>query len=212
MINVKHNDRLVFPPRWDGLASKILGLALLGTMAVSLMGQASPTPTKIRAVSVEARELLLLDSQAKVGARFVVGDDGGSTIRMFDSAGRVRAVLAVLPDGTSSVNFVDERGSPRVTVGLLQDAPTVMLADQTPKTRMMATVQADGSPRVKLFDSSGVERLTLGLFLQGATPALVMQDAKGTVRTVLGGIPSSPQADMAVVFYNATGALQWSAP
>lgn len=213
MTNVKRDDRLAFLARGEGLTSRILGLALLGTMAVSLMGQASPAPTKIRAVSVEARELLLSDDQGRLGVRLAVGDGGGSALRMFDRTGRLRAALAILPDGSSSsVSFVDERGSPRVTVGLLQDAPTVLLTDQATKARMMITAEADGSPRVRLFDASGVERLTLGLFFQGATPALVLLDANRTVRAVLGGVPSAPQADIAVVLYDATGRLQWAAP
>ena len=132
--------------RWRRLA----GGAVLGLVAIALMGQARPGG---RVVEAE---------------RFVLRDGNGI----------VRAELGVDGDHSVARRVKDDTSMPRLTVGVENGSSVIVLNDKTGKLTAGLVSLPHGSPALSLYDLNGKTRAELVLLRDGV-PALTLSDRDG---------------------------------
>jgi hypothetical protein len=124
-----HIDRLEREAR---RTRKAMRLALVGAVAVVLMGQATPhRPPK----SLEAEEFVLRDSRGQVRAMLGTAQNSGATVlQIHGENGKPRTRITVSSDGTSSFEVLDSGEHVRVLLGVRDNgAPRLWLGNETGK-------------------------------------------------------------------------------
>jgi len=129
---------------------RVAGGAVLGLIAVALMGQAKPGA---RVVEAE---------------RFVLRDGNGV----------IRAELGVDGDQSVALRFKDDTSMPRLTVGIENGSSLIVLNDKNGKLTAGLVSLPHGSPALSLYDLNGKTRAEL-LLLREGVPALTLSDRDG---------------------------------
>lgn len=107
-------------------------VALVGTLALALMGQAPPHRMP---KSLEAEEFVLRDSRGQVRAALGTAQNGSATmLQIFGENGKPRTRLTVASDGTSSLEVIDSGERVRVLVGVKDNgSPRIWLGNEAGK-------------------------------------------------------------------------------
>ena len=107
-------------------------VALVGTLALALMGQAPPHRMP---KSLEAEEFMLRDSRGQVRAVLGTAQNGSATmLQIFGENAKPRTRLTVASDGTSSLEVIDSGERVRVLVGVKDNgSPRIWLGNEAGK-------------------------------------------------------------------------------
>jgi hypothetical protein len=107
-------------------------VALVGTLALALMGQAPPHRMP---KSLEAEEFMLRDNRGQVRAVLGTAQNGSATmLQIFGENGKPRTRLTVASDGTSSLEVIDSGERVRVLVGVKDNgSPRIWLGNEAGK-------------------------------------------------------------------------------
>lgn len=142
-------------------------LAGLGAFGLSLfclnqlqdayhLGQVAPT--------LEARALILRDSDGVERGSLRSGQDGTVSLSLKDGQAGTRLRLSVLGDGSPGVSLLDGSGETRAILGLLADGTTTLVfADGGSVARSVLALTPDGASRIIFSDAMGETRAAVGV-------------------------------------------------
>jgi hypothetical protein len=113
-------------------SKRVVRVALVGALALVLMGQAAPHRMP---KSLEAEEFVLRDSRGQVRAVLGTAQNATATmLQIFGENGKPRTRLTVASDGTSSLEVIDSGERVRVLVGVKDNGtPRIWLGNEAGK-------------------------------------------------------------------------------
>ena len=126
-------------------------VALIGIVAMVLMGQAVPGSR-----TVEAEQFVLKDASGKIRGTLAIRADGTPRLEFLEEDGKPRIVLAVWPNGSASLGLSEKERMGGAMLATLPDGSTMLrLYDKNATPRAVLVAVADGSPTLSLFDKDG---------------------------------------------------------
>lgn len=116
------------------------------------------------AATLEARALILRDSDGVERGSLRSGEDGTVSLSLRDGRASTRLRLSVLADGSPGVSLLDGRGETRAILGLLADGTTTLVfADGGSVARSVLALTPDGASRIIFSDAMGETRAAVGV-------------------------------------------------
>jgi hypothetical protein len=120
------------------------------------------------ATALEARALILRDSEGLERGALRVGEDGTVGLSLKDGQAGTRLRLSVLGDGSPGVSLLDGEGDTRAILGFLPDGTTTLVfADDGSVARAVLALTPDGASRIIFSDSFGQTRAAVGVDGEG---------------------------------------------
>jgi hypothetical protein len=137
----RENHRL---KRWGAVA-------LIGIVAMVLMGQAVPGSR-----TVEAEQFVLKDASGKTRGTMATRADGTPRLEFLEEDGKPRVVLAVWPNGSASLGLSEKERMGGAMLATLPDGSTMLrLYDKNATPRAVLITAADGSSTLSFLDKDG---------------------------------------------------------
>ena len=129
------------------------GLVVLGALALAIMGQAPPAPTRR---VVEAEQFVLKGPAGERRAALETRGDGTFLVIYRPNGAVTRALVGVHRDGTALVSVYEPTGKSRgVLAALGQSGAVLTLSDQQGRNRLALSVGADDSAELGAWSSDG---------------------------------------------------------
>jgi hypothetical protein len=124
--------RLEHLERESRRSKRVVRVALVGVLALVLMGQAPPHRMP---KSLEAEEFVLRDSRGQVRAVLGTTQNASATmLQIFGENGKPRTRLTVTSDGTSSLEIIDSGERVRLLLGVKDNGlPRIWLGNEAGK-------------------------------------------------------------------------------
>jgi len=120
------------------------------------------------APTLEARALILRDSEGLERGVLRTMEDGTVNLSLKDGRTDTRLRLSVLGDGSPGVSLLDGKGDTRAILGLLPDGTTTLVfADDGSVARAVLALTPDGASRIVFSDAMGETRTAVGVDGEG---------------------------------------------
>jgi len=157
---------------YDNRRFKLSGLALLlGTAAITLMGQAPNTPAK----AVSAESFILVDVSRTVRALLFTTADGRAGLTFPDKDGRPHASLIVESTGEAGIVLNQSEAGPSAELRAERDAATLQIAASRNDDAVLRVT--DKGSQLGLRDKTGQLRTLLNV--DATSHALTFFDPRG---------------------------------
>lgn len=106
---------------------------------------------QLRAETVEARQLRVVDDAGNLRAHVGLDDAGRPLLQMFDADGASRMKLTLTDDGPG-ITLADTTGKTRAWLGFTKDAVRVGFADEQGTSRVFMGLMPEAGPVVRFYD------------------------------------------------------------
>lgn len=195
---------------------RLVGLAVLLVLVATAQAPAPAgnAPLVVRdatgaSATLTAAGLVVRDAAGRGRVFAGIDTDGRPSFDLSDTTGRLRQTL-FLADGVPSLRQFDSGGNRRTEMRL--DAKSngeLLLSDEHEKLRLALFRKLDGGgdPQIALYGSD--EKIRAYFSTDDDSPYMVMRDASGATRVVMGGYTSGK---IGIDIRSTSNQTLWSAP
>jgi hypothetical protein len=204
--------RLERSSRRDRLIGLAVMLVLVATAQAPAPGGSSPVVVRDAtgaSATLTAAGLVVRDAAGHGRVFAGLDSDGRPSFDLRDATGRLRQTL-FLADGVPSLRQFDSGGNRRTEMRLdSKSNGELLLSDEHEKLRLalFRKLDAAGDPQLALYGSD--EKIRAYFSTDDDSPYLVMRDASGATRVVMGGYTSGK---IGIDIRSPANQTLWSAP